>query len=209
MIEDYLKQLEKISILSENDERNLWYNYKEMGDYLSRQKLITSFQPLVFKIAKQYANNSDLIMDLIQEGIVGLIDAVDNYNPDIGTKFITFAVYHIRGRIIDYLKKGAKIETISLNAEKDGIILLEKMNIDKKLLEQLVEKGLLFSKVNEVLSELPEREQRLIQRIYINDEAAVQVARDMGISLSYLHRIKKKSIKRLRGKLSTLIHHWS
>lgn len=96
--------MKKIEILSPEEEARLWEACKTRGDERARAKLIQSYQPLVFKQATPY-RGSEHVMDVIQEGTVGLIEAVESFNPTRGVAFSLFAVHRIRGRMKDFLKK--------------------------------------------------------------------------------------------------------
>lgn len=191
----YLKEISKYNILAPEEEEKLWNNYKNKGCSDSRQELIKSYQPLVFKIVKQLCSNKEIVMDLIQEGNVGLIDAVDSFDPERGTKFLSFAVYHIRGRVLDYLKTGTSL-------------LLDKEQIYHDYLEEAVESKYALDKIKTIISELPLKEKAIIEGIYLADKKADLLAAEMGISLSYLYRLQKKGIRRLRGKLSNFMKNW-
>ncbi|MFP4017071.1 MAG: sigma-70 family RNA polymerase sigma factor [Halanaerobiales bacterium] len=194
-MEAYLKEISKLNILSREEERELWYLYKIKGDIYSRQEIIKSYQPLVFKLVKQINSDPDIMMDLIQEGNIGLIDAVDSFDPDRGTRFSTFALYHIRGRVYDYLKKG--VDTAFYSEQ-----------IAEEYLEHTVEKNLAVEKIKSILKEIPAKERNIIEGIYLADKKADIMAAEMDISLSYLYRLQKKAIRRLRGKLSHYIKNW-
>jgi RNA polymerase sporulation-specific sigma factor len=198
MIEDYMKQLNQVELLSSEEEEELWYKFKEEDDNQARQTLIRSYQPLVFKLVRQHNDFRQLMMDLIQEGTVGLIDAVDRYDPQKGVKFSTFAIYHIKGRIRDYLKEGVGIESISLSHMQ----LLERLDLNDQLLEGLVERKVLKEKIESIISALPLKEKKVIQKIYLKDQTASTVAAKLDITPSYLYRLRKKAIQRIRGKIS-------
>ena len=103
-LEEYIQELKKIEILSPEEETRLWEACKTRHDESARAKLIQSYQPLVFKQATPY-RASEHIMDVLQEGTVGLIEAVESFDPSRGVAFSLFAVHRIRGRMIDFLKK--------------------------------------------------------------------------------------------------------
>ena len=193
-----MKQLNQVDLLSPEEEKELWQRYKEKDDSQARQKLIRSYQPLVFKLVKQHSNSDQVKMDLIQEGTVGLISAVDRFDHTKGVKFSTFAVYHIKGRIKNFLAQGVSIESISLNQMR----LLERLDLNDQLLEKLVEKRVLKEKIEKIISALPLKEKKIIRQIYIEDKAANSVAADLDITPSYLYRLRKKAIQRIRGKIS-------
>ena len=89
----YIKELNNISMLSETEEKQLWEQCCA-GDESARQRIIEAYQPLVFKTALPY-RSMDQVMDIIQEGTVGLIEAVDKYDPSKGVAFSLYAVHRI------------------------------------------------------------------------------------------------------------------
>lgn len=194
-MEYYLKEISNLKIPDSEVERELWYKYKKMGCNKARQELIKIYQPFVIKMVKQINGNSELDMDLIQEGNIGLITAVDSYDPDRGIKFMSFAIYYIRGRIFDYLKKGVKI-------------FLPFEELFDNCLEKKVEDRFVIEKIKNLISELPTKEKKIIEGIYLADRRADILAAEMGISTSYLYRLKKKAVRRLRGKLSNFMRDW-
>lgn len=97
-LEMYLKQIGDIKLLSKEEEKELAEKIAD-GDKKAREKLIQSNLRLVVSIAKSYQNNSIPLLDLIQEGNIGLIKAVDKFNPKLGYRFSTFATWWIKQTI--------------------------------------------------------------------------------------------------------------
>ena len=100
----YVEELQQIKPLERGQEESLWRAYKEQGDKKARGLLIEAYQPLVFKQALPYRSLQN-IMDVVQEGTIGLIEAVERYEPERGVAFSLFAIHRIRGRMLDYLQK--------------------------------------------------------------------------------------------------------
>lgn len=94
----YLKEIGKIPLLSSHEEKELSMKALE-GDSDAKDKLIESNLRLVVSIAKRYMNRGLSLLDLIQEGNVGLIKAVDKFDPTKGFKFSTYATWWIRQAI--------------------------------------------------------------------------------------------------------------
>jgi len=95
----YLSEIRKYPLLSPDEEIDLIYKIKE-GDNEAREKLINCNQRFVFAIAKRYASD-DSIMDLVNEGNIGLITAIEKYDDTKGVRFLSYAVWYIR-RAINY-----------------------------------------------------------------------------------------------------------
>ena len=95
---NYLKEIGKYPLLTKEQEIELAYAYRN-GDMAAREKLINSNLRLVISIAKNYQNNHLSIMDLVGEGNIGLITAVEKFNPDLGYRFSTCATPWIKQAI--------------------------------------------------------------------------------------------------------------
>jgi len=101
ILESYLTEIRKYPLLKTEEEIELFYKIKN-GDEKARETLINCNQRFVFAIAKRYCN-SEKVMDLINEGNIGLIDAIDRFDPTKGIRFLSYAVWYIRRSIVYYL----------------------------------------------------------------------------------------------------------
>lgn len=99
LLKDYFKDIVKYPILSREEEYELAKAMKN-GDEKAREKLITSNLRFVITCAKQYLGQGVALMDLINSGNKGLVEATNLYDPDRGYKFLSFAVWYIRREII-------------------------------------------------------------------------------------------------------------
>ena len=98
----YQNDLSHIENLSIEKQQQLMMQAKN-GDDAAKKKLIEAYLKLVYKVALKYCNNDDdLLLDLIQEGNIGLIMAIDKYNPIKGS-FVTYGLYWIEKYILSYL----------------------------------------------------------------------------------------------------------
>ena len=104
-VSHYLSEIRKYPLLTPEEEHKLAVQYKETGDREAAQKLVTSNLRFVVKIAMEYAKFGAKLIDLIQEGNIGLMQAVKEYNPYKGVRLITYAVWWIRGNIQEYLMR--------------------------------------------------------------------------------------------------------
>ena len=99
ILQKYFKDISKYPIYSGEEQLELARKTK-LGDEKAREKLILSNLRFVITCAKQYANQGVPLLDLIEAGNTGLIQAIENFNPDKGYMFISFAVWYIRRELL-------------------------------------------------------------------------------------------------------------
>lgn len=99
----YLSQIERYPVLSRREETELAIRYRDGHDGQAGQILITSNLRFVIKVALGYRNYGVRLMDLIQEGNIGLMKAVERYDPDKGYRLISYAIWWIRAYIQNYI----------------------------------------------------------------------------------------------------------
>lgn len=179
------------------------------GDKSAREKLITHNLRLVAHIAKKYSGSAETD-DLISVGSIGLIKAVDTYKSDKGTALATFAARCIENEILMMLRAGKK--------HKNDISLSEPVGVDKDgneltLIDLLTEKDdAVFGEVHRSIERaklmkfmkenLTDREYMVLCLRYgLKDErsyAQREVAKFLKISRSYISRIEKKAVEKLK-----------
>lgn len=137
----YLAEIRKYPLLTREQERDLAIRYRETNDSKAAEMLVTSNLRFVVKIAAEYSKFGAKLIDLIQEGNVGLMHAVREFNPYKDVRLITYAVWWIRGYIQEYLMRQYSMVRIGttqtqrklfyrLQKEKD---LLDRMGQDSTL----------------------------------------------------------------------------
>lgn len=114
----YLNEIRKYPVLTREEEMKLAKRYYETKDPEAAQALVRANLRFVVKIAAEYARFSSRMIDLIQEGNVGLMHAVKDYNPDKGARLITYAVWWIRGYIQEYLMRQFSMVRIGTTANQ-------------------------------------------------------------------------------------------
>ena len=205
MLQSYLEELRKTKLLEPMEERSLWERVS-LGDIKAHQKLMSAYQPLVFKLAISFQLPEADTMELIQEGMVGLLEAAENYDYTRGVAFSVFATFRIKGSMLDYFKKA---NSGALYLEGDlgsGLTLGEVLASAQASPTELAERQLLHEKVAQALERLPEKEQQVITGMYLEDRPAQAVAEAIDVSLGHVYRLQKKGVRRIRGMLSRFIH---
>ncbi len=177
------------------------------GDIVARTELITSYQPLVFKTATAFRLQEDTLKELVQEGMVGLIEAVERYDVSRGVAFSLFAVHRIKGRMRDYLKTSFCSKGLCLDASAfEDDTFLDRLVDYSAGPEEVAEENFLIGKLKQVLGCLPEKEQKVLRGLYIDQVSAESLAASIEVSRAHIYRLQKKGVRRARGMLSRLIH---
>ena len=178
----------------------------------AREPLITHNLRLVVYIAKKFESNASGVEDLISIGTIGLIKAVNTFRPERNIKLATYASRCIENEILMHLRKTSQLRNeISiddpLNIDWDGneLLLSDVLGSDQDTvnrdIEQEVERGLLLDAV----SNLSSREQKIMKLRFglghTKEHTQKEVADQLGISQSYISRLEKRIIERLKKDL--------
>ncbi|SHN15137.1 RNA polymerase sporulation sigma factor SigE [Gracilibacillus kekensis] len=201
--------------LSKEEEYELIHRLP-VGDKAARAMLIERNLRLVVYIARKFENTGINIEDLISIGTIGLIKAINTFNPEKKIKLATYASRCIENEILMYLRKNNKLKTeVSfdepLNVDWDGneLLLSDVLGTDEDItfkdLEQSIDKSLL----RKALEQLNGREKQIMELRFglANHEEMTQkdVADMLGISQSYISRLEKKIIKRLQKEFNKMV----
>lgn len=186
------------------------------GDKTARSMLIERNLRLVVYIARKFENTGINIEDLISIGTIGLIKAVNTFNPEKKIKLATYASRCIENEILMYLRRNNKTRSeVSfdepLNIDWDGneLLLSDVMGTEEDIitkdLEANVDKKLLLT----ALQKLSAREKQIMElRFGLNggmEKTQKDVADQLGISQSYISRLEKRIIKRLRREFNKMV----
>ncbi|MGE5549633.1 MAG: sigma-70 family RNA polymerase sigma factor [Bacteroidota bacterium] len=205
MLQEYLAELSRVRLLEPDEERSLWRALKDEGSRESRQRLIEAYQPLVFKIALRLATDEGLCIELVQEGTLGLIEAVEGFIPDREVRFSTYAQYRIRGRMLDFLRRRSRPSPYALElAHWEGEVgeFLDLVQDERVNLEEEVDRRAMCELLQKALERLNVKERQIVEGIYLRDRTPQEVAVELGISASYLYKTQKRALRRLRGMLA-------
>lgn len=255
----YLKEIGKVPLLKAKDELEIAKRI-EAGDEMAKQELISANLRLVVSIAKKYVGRGMQFLDLIQEGNMGLVKAVDKFDYTKGFKFSTYATWWIRQAITRAIADQARtiripvhmVETINkltrvqrqlvqklgrdpspaeIAAEMEGItpekvveiqrIALEPVSLetpvgeeddshlgdfieDKEAVspEQYANNQLLRDEINEVLSGLTEREEKVLRLRFGLDDGRTrtleEVGREFNVTRERIRQIEAKALRKLK-----------
>ena len=196
--------------LSKADEQR-YLEAAKNGDPDARSKLIEHNLRLVAHIIKKYYQNFGGQEDLVSIGTIGLIKAIDTFDMNKNIKLSSYASRCIENEILMYFRNIKKSsQDVSLNdtidTDKDGnpLTLMDIMAVDDNILDD-IDKRMNLSVINEYVdSELTEREREIIVCRYglCGQDTLTQreLAKRLGISRSYISRIEKKALEKLRKR---------
>jgi len=200
--------------LSQDEE---WYLLEKLkkGDWAVRTVLIERNLRLVVYIARKFENTGLYVDDLVSIGTIGLIKAVNTFDPHKNIKLATYASKCIENEILMFLRRNNKVRAeVSfdepLNTDWDGneLLLSDVLGTDNDLvlknIEAEVEKKLLYL----AMEKLNRRERKIMELRFglVGDEEKTQkeVAIMLGISQSYISRLEKKIIRRLKKEIKKM-----
>lgn len=186
---------------------------KELLDMLdsdtARQKLIEHNLRLVVYIARKFENTGIYVEDLISIGTVGLIKAVNTFRPDKNIKLATYASRCIENEILMYLRKNQnRFSEVSidepLNVDWDGneLLLSDILGTDNDVIYRDLEREAEVNILHTAIDNLSEREKTIMTMRFgldgCEEQTQKEVAEKLGISQSYISRLEKRIMKRLK-----------
>lgn len=186
------------------------------GEYAeqARSVLIEHNLRLVVYIAKRFDNTGIGVEDLISIGTIGLIKAIHSYNPDKSIKLATYASRCIENEILMYLRRNSKTKAeVSidepLNVDWDGneLLLSDILGTDEDVIYKDIENQAERLMLGKAMEKLSDRERLIVNLRYgltspdEREMAQKEVADYLGISQSYISRLEKKIIRRLKKEM--------
>ena len=213
---DYICGSEALPLPFSPEEESDMLGKLSLGDEEVKSKLVEHNLRLVVYIARKFDNTGVDADDLISVGTIGLIKAINSFKTDKNIKLATYASRCIENEILMYLRRMVRLksevsfdEPLNTDWEGNELLLSDILGTDSdtvyKDIETSVEKQLL----RDALKKLPEREQKIMYMRFglAGHEEMTQkdVAELLGISQSYISRLEKKIISRLKNEMSKLV----
>ena len=200
--------------LETEEERKAIRGLGTENDEQARKMLIEHNLRLVVYIAKKFDNTGVGVEDLISIGTIGLIKAINTFDPDKNIKLATYASRCIENEILMYLRRNNKTKLeVSidepLNVDWDGneLLLSDILGTDEDVIYRDLEDEIERNLLNTAISRLNPREKKIVElRFGLNSEngeemTQKEVADLLGISQSYISRLEKKIMKRLKKEI--------
>ena len=191
------------------DEENNQIKLMLSGNKDARNKLIEHNLRLVAHIVKKYDNGKNDLDDLISIGTIGLIKGIDTFSNKNGTRLTTYAARCIENEILMYLRKKSKQKNeVSLdeplNRDYDGneLLLSDILSLDShEVIEEMNQDDEKENLLDEIAKLKPREQEILSMRFGLNGKEEMtqkEVAAYLGISQSYISRLEKKILKKLK-----------
>ena len=242
----------KLTVLKEAEKVELLKRAKA-GDEAAREELIQGNLRLVLSVVQKFTNRGENMDDLFQVGCIGLIKAIDNFNPDLMVKFSTYGVPMIIGEIRRYLRDNNAIRVSRSMRDtayramqvKEALIaennreptveeIAKRMDVPKEdvvlALEAIVEPVSLYEPVysdggdtiyvvdlvgdpsrdtdcldelsfKDAITNLSDREKRILSLRFLTGKTQVEVAKEVGISQAQVSRLEKGALDRIKKQM--------
>lgn len=182
------------------------------GDIESRNILVEHNLRLVAHIIKKYYTQSEDVEDLISIGTIGLIKGINTYKPEKGVRLATYASRCIENEILMHFRSGKKSagdmslsDALDVDSEGNGLSVMDVVASEEDLADALGSKELCASLRSCIAKTLDEREAEIIRLRYGLDGKAPRTQRETarlcGISRSYVSRLEKRALEKLRAAL--------
>ena len=185
----------------------------EQGEENAKQTLIEHNLRLVVFIARRFENTGTNLEDLISIGTIGLIKGVNTYRRDKNIKLGTYASRCIENEILMYIRKTtnqkAEIsldEPINMDGEGNELVLSDILGTDENVVTGRLEEDVDLQLLRQALGQLPDREREIVNMRFglggYRERTQKEVAQFMGISQSYISRLEKKIMLKLRKEIT-------
>ena len=189
-------------------EEEKYLKQMEQGDQEARNVLIEHNLRLVAHIVKKFENTGEDSEDLISIGTIGLIKAIESYQPNKGTKLATYAARCIENEILMHLRSLKKTrkdvslhDPIGMDKEGNEITLIDILGTDQDEVVEAVQLKIEKKKIYSDLHILDQREQEVIRSRFGlgggKEKTQREIAKELGISRSYVSRIEKRALIKL------------
>ncbi len=187
-----------------------------LGEKDVRDKLIEHNLRLVVYIARRFENTGVDLDDLVSVGTIGLIKAVNSFNADKNIKLATYASRCIENEILMHLRRTVKLksevsfdEPLNTDWEGNELMLSDVMGTDGDVVYKKIENGVEAELLEVALTKLNDREREIMEMRYglsgYEEKTQREVADKLGISQSYISRLEKRIIVRLKKEFSKMV----
>lgn len=213
-IDSYFNEIKNMNPLSKKDERKLWKRYREKNDMQARESLINANLKFVPTVAKHFKGCGLPLADIIEEGNIGLIQAVDRFDPKKDAKIISYAVWWIRKTILEAIEKKGMIDADNIDdflpTEKEieneineiasKAIVPERNNFSDEHKHNPIDAKQLLE---ELFEGVPERERNIISDYYgldgVQPRTFKEISEDLNLTIERVRQLNEKGLKKMRS----------
>lgn len=199
-----------------NDEENYLLSKLREDESTVRTILIERNLRLVVYIARKFENTGVGVEDLISIGTIGLIKAVNTFNPDKNIKLATYASRCIENEILMYLRRNNKVrmevsfdEPLNIDWDGNELLLSDILGTENDIIYRFLEEEVDRELLKIALNKLSKREKKIMELrfgLYSGQEKTQkEVADILGISQSYISRLEKRIIIRLKKEINRMV----
>ena len=203
----YYKELVNFKPLNKKEENTLWKQYKYNNDISARNKILESNLKFVALIAKHYKGRGLSYSELVAEGNLGLMKAIDKFEGDRGNKFISYSVWWIRQSILDAIEK--RKSNMSEDYPSDYEEQLDNEETNEKaqtmpsvFIHETNNEPEAISTIISLMDSLTPREKEVISQYYgiLGYEAKTleEVGKEMGLTKERIRQITEKALMKMR-----------
>lgn len=213
-IASYIQEIKNIRPLSKKEEKKLWTRFHKKNDMKARESLIQANLRFVPTVAKQFKGCGLPLADIIEEGNIGLIRAIDRFDPKKDTKVISYAVWWIRKTIMEAIEKKGLLDAdniddfipIEKDNEHDGselsskIIIPEKQHLYNENRDNPIDAKQLLE---ELFEGVPERERNIVSDYFGLDGSSPktleELSEDFDLTKERVRQLNEKALKKMRS----------
>ncbi|MDR1376290.1 MAG: sigma-70 family RNA polymerase sigma factor [Synergistaceae bacterium] len=165
-------------------EKNLWLRCRE-GSLDAREELIIAYRPLVFWLAGKLKVFPSLRQDIVQEGMLALINAVDRFDPGRDLRFTTYAYHRVRGQMINLLDRSERRAPIPVD---DDCLFAEEI--------ESPDEG--WQDVAESIDRLRGKEAAVVSALFFEGKQPSEVADEQKMDISHVYRLRRSAVAKIR-----------
>lgn len=210
----YFDEIKNNKPLTKKEERNLWKRFHEKNDMSAREALIKANLKFVPSIAKQFKGCGLPFADIIEEGNIGLVTAIDRFNPKKDNKVISYAIWWIRKCIMEAIDKRGMIDAEDIDdcknketSSKDEsfedvapkIIAPEKKDFDEVIEAPMDAKQIL----EELFEGVPERERYIVSDYFgldgIKPKTLDEIGEELNLTKERVRQLNEKALRKMRS----------
>ena len=212
-ISSYFEEIKNMKPLSKREENKLWKRFHEKNDMTARETLINANLKFVPTVAKQFKGCGLPFADIVEEGNIGLIRAIDRFDPKKDNKVISYAVWWIRKTIIEAIEKKGMLDAENIDdlvpvegeVEKESNELIAKVIIPNKQdftvnKEQPVDAKQILE---ELFEGIPERERFIVSDYFgldgVKPKTLEEIGEDLNLTKERVRQLNEKALKKMRS----------